>query len=333
MKKITKLKLLIMMIVFITLYLITNAFCYSDLNYKPKYGITTTRVNLRTFANTSSKIIKTLPKNTKLKMVGEANGFYIVELTNSQVGAVSKKYIKQSGTSLSGAAVYENLKKYRATVNVKKVIVRSGPSTSYNSYYQLVKGAEVEVIGRINNFSMIVSKNNLIGLIRSDLLTKVSTTQASTNSNQNNNNANNNTTVNNTPNISTINDNASLKNTLLNLINNARKNANLNPLSTDKSVSNAAQIKSDDMVKNNYFSHNSSTYGSPFKLMQDLGISYSTAGENIAGNSDIEKAFNSWMNSSTHKKNILSSSYNYVGIGITDSKTYGKIISVMFIGK
>lgn len=326
MKKITKFRLLIMMITFITLCLIKSVFGYSDLNYKPKYGITTARVNLRTFASTSSKVVKTLPKNTKLKMVGEANGFYIVELTNSQVGAVFKNYVEVSGSSLPNAAIYENLKKYRATVNVNKAIVRGGPSTSYSAYYQLVKGAEVEVIGRINNFSMIVSKNNLIGLIRSDLLTKVSTTQTSTNTNTN-------TTTNNTPSISTVDDNSTLKNELLSLINTARKNANLNSLSSDVSLSNAAQIKSDDMVKNNYFSHTSSTYGSPFKLMQDLGISYSSAGENIAGNSSVEKAFNSWMNSDTHKKNILSSNYNYVGIGITDSKTYGKIICVMFIQK
>lgn len=331
MKKITRLRLLLMMIVFITLCLITNVFGYCDINYKPKYGITTTRVNLRVFANTSSKIIKTLPKNTKLKMVGEVNGFYIVELTNSQVGAVSKKYVKQSGTSLPGAAVYENLKKYYATVNVKKVIVRSGPSTSYPSYYQLVKGAEVEVIGRIGNFSMIVSKNNLIGLIRTDLLTKTSTSTPSNSSNTANKNSN--LTTNNTPSISTVNDNISLKNELLTLINNARKGANLSALSYDKSLSDAAQIKSDDMVKNNYFSHTSKTYGSPFKLMQDLGISYNTAGENIAGNLSIQKAFDSWMNSETHKKNILSTSYNYIGIGITDSKTYGKIICVMFISK
>ena len=333
MKKITRLRLLIMMIVFITLCLITNVFGYSDTNYKPKYGITTARVNLRVFANTSSKIIKTLPINTKLKMVGEVNGFYIVELTNSQVGAVSKKYVKQSGTSLPNAAVYENLKKYYATVNVKKAIVRSGPSTSYNSYYQLVKDAQVEVIGRIGNFSMIVSKNNLIGLIRSDLLTKTGTTTTSNSSNNSTSNKSNNTTANNTPSISTVNDNIALKNELLTLINNARKEANLSALSSDKSLSDAAQIKSDDMVKNNYFSNTSKTYGSPFKLMQDLGISYNTAGENIAGNSSIQKAFDSWMNSDTHRKNILSTSYNYIGIGITDSKTYGKIICVMFISK
>ena len=87
------------------------------------------------------------------------------------------------------------------------------------------------------------------------------------------------------------------------------------------------------MVKNKYFSHTSPTYGTPFKLMQDLGISYNTAGENIAGNSDITKAFESWMNSDTHKKNILSTTYDYIGIGITKSKTYGYIISTLFTGK
>ncbi len=173
---------------------------------------------------------------------------------------------------------------------------------------------------------MIVSKNNLIGLIRSDLLTKTSVLTVQ-------NTPSSTSTPNNTPSISSVNQELSLKDTLLNLINSERKNASINILEKDTSLYDAAQIKSDDMVKNNYFSHTSPTYGSPFKLLQDLGISYNTAGENIAGNSDIKKAFESWMNSSTHKKNILSTTYNYIGIGITESKTYGYIISTIFIGK
>lgn len=330
MKKITNLKLLLMFIVVITFILISNIFGYSYSNYKPKYGVTTARVNFRRFANTeSSTIVKTLPINTKLKIVGETNGFYIVELTDSSVGAVASKYVKFEGTSLPNARIYENLKKYYATVNVSKAVVRSGPSTSYPMYYQLIKGATVEVIGRIDNFSMIVSKNNLIGLIRSDLLTKTSDSTSSNNVTLNNTNV----TQNNTPQIPSVNENTDLKNKLLNLINTERKSNNLKELQKDTSLYDAAQIKSDDMDKNNYFSHTSQTYGSPFELMRNLGISYKSAGENLAGNSDITAAFNSWMNSETHKKNILSASYNYIGIGITKNKNYGYLICTMFIGK
>lgn len=332
MKKITNTKLLLMFLIIITFILMSNIFGYSDSNYKPKYGITTARVNFRRFANTeSSTIIKTLPLNTKLKIMGETSGFYIVELTDSSVGAVASKYVKLEGNSLANAKIYENLKKYYATVNVNHTIVRGGPSTSYPIYYQLIKGATVEVIGRIDDFSMIVSKNNLIGMIRSDLLTTSSSIlNNTTNTTQN---INLSVTENNTPKINAINENITLKNELLDLINNTRKNNNLTELLKDDSLYNAAQIKSDDMNKNNYFSHTSNTYGTPFELMRDLGISYKSAGENIAGNSDITSAFNSWINSENHKKNILSSSYNYIGIGITKSNNYGYLICAMFIGK
>ena len=87
------------------------------------------------------------------------------------------------------------------------------------------------------------------------------------------------------------------------------------------------------MVKNNYFEHTSPNYGSPFEMMQNFGITYKTAGENIAGNSTIEGAFNSWISSDSHKQNILSSAYNYIGIGIYPSERYGYVIVVMFIRK
>ena len=87
------------------------------------------------------------------------------------------------------------------------------------------------------------------------------------------------------------------------------------------------------MVKNSYFSHTSPTYGSPFKMMKTYGVNYKVAGENIAGNPSLQDAVKAWLNSATHKQNILSNSYNYIGIGIEKSDTYGYVISTMFIGK
>lgn len=87
------------------------------------------------------------------------------------------------------------------------------------------------------------------------------------------------------------------------------------------------------MVNKKYFSHTSPTYGTPFAMMINNGVTYKTAGENIAGNPSIEGAFNAWMNSEGHKKNILSNNYNYIGIGIVKSDTYGYILVTMFIGR
>ncbi len=104
-------------------------------------------------------------------------------------------------------------------------------------------------------------------------------------------------------------------------------------LKVDEEVQRVARIKAEDMAKNNYFSHTSPTYGSPFNMLQSFKISYRTAGENIAGNSSNSGAVNAWMNSSGHKANILNSSFNYTGIGVVTSSKYGKIYVQMFIGK
>ena len=67
--------------------------------------------------------------------------------------------------------------------------------------------------------------------------------------------------------------------------------------------------------------------------MKSFGISYKTAGENIAGNSSNSGAVNAWMNSSGHTANILNGSYNYTGVGVVSSTKYGKIYVQLFISK
>jgi len=69
---------------------------------------------------------------------------------------------------------------------------------------------------------------------------------------------------------------------VVDLVNIERAKAGLNPLTLDSSISNVATKKSQDMIDDNYFSHNSPTYGSPFDMLKKFGISYKTAGENIA---------------------------------------------------
>ncbi|NLY43690.1 MAG: SH3 domain-containing protein [Clostridiaceae bacterium] len=120
---------------------------------------------------------------------------------------------------------------------------------------------------------------------------------------------------------------------MLDLINAKRAKAGVKPLQFDMKLMEVANLKAQDMVSKNYFSHTSPTYGSPFDMMKQFGISYKTAGENLAGNSSVEKAHTSLMNSEGHRKNILNANYNYIGIGIAESSRYGKIYVQMFIGK
>lgn len=117
------------------------------------------------------------------------------------------------------------------------------------------------------------------------------------------------------------------------LINKQRTNNGLAALKNDSEVQRVARIKAQDMVDNNYFSHTSPTYGSPFDMLKSFKISYETAGENIAGNSSNSSAVTAWMNSSGHKANILNSNFNYTGIGVVSSPKYGKMYVQLFIGK
>lgn len=103
------------------------------------------------------------------------------------------------------------------------------------------------------------------------------------------------------------------------LINEQRAANGLAPLTISSDLSVKARIKSRDMLENGYFDHNSPTYGSPFDLMKSLGITYRSAGENIAmGYRTAEAVVNAWMNSSGHRANILSTSYQSFGIGYVD---------------
>ena len=120
---------------------------------------------------------------------------------------------------------------------------------------------------------------------------------------------------------------------VFNLINKERQNNGLSALKVDSEVQRVARIKAEDLVNNNYFSHQSPTYLSPFDMLKNFKISYKTAGENIAGNSSNSSAVTAWMNSSGHRANILNGSFNYTGIGVVNGSKYGKIYVQMFIGK
>lgn len=120
---------------------------------------------------------------------------------------------------------------------------------------------------------------------------------------------------------------------MVNLVNEARRENGLKPLIVDTKLTELARLKSKDMIDNNYFSHNSPTYGSPFDMLKNFGVSYLSAGENIAGNQTVERAHESLMNSPGHRRNILSSDYTHIGIGIQDGGKYGTMFTQMFIKK
>jgi uncharacterized YkwD family protein len=120
---------------------------------------------------------------------------------------------------------------------------------------------------------------------------------------------------------------------MVQLVNQERTKQGLKPLIIDTELARVARIKSQDMADKNYFSHTSPTYGSPFEMMKKFGITYSTAGENIACNQSVAKAHDALMNSPGHRKNILSPDFTHIGIGIVQGGPCGKMFTQMFVGR
>ena len=118
---------------------------------------------------------------------------------------------------------------------------------------------------------------------------------------------------------------------VIRLVNEIRKQNGLNALTYDWELARVARYKSQDMKDNNYFSHTSPVYGSPFQMIKNFGISYRRAGENIAkGYATPQAVVNGWMNSSGHRANILNASYTHIGVGYVAGGNYW---TQMFIAK
>ena len=88
----------------------------------------------------------------------------------------------------------------------------------------------------------------------------------------------------------------------------------------------AAQAKADDMAKKGYFSHVSPD-GSPFwSWIQQAGYSYTYAGENLAINfSDSEDVIEAWLESPSHRANVLSNKFTEVGIAVAEGQYKGRL--------
>lgn len=115
------------------------------------------------------------------------------------------------------------------------------------------------------------------------------------------------------------------------LTNIERTKQGLAPFEIDTELSKVAREKSRDMAAQNYFAHESPTYGSPFDMMRSFNIDYRTAGENIAkGQETPEEVVQAWMNSEGHRANILNGNFTHIGVGFIEQ---GNHWTQQFIGK
>lgn len=203
-------------------------------------------------------------------------------------------------------------------VTATNLNVRSGPGTKYPMIATVPKNSYIRVFAGIGDWYVVQIEGDYIGAVSKKYVKAI---YPNSNSGSGSNS-----------NASTSSMNQDEKEVFA-LINAQRTQNGLSALKVNEEVQRVARIKAEDMVANNYFSHNSPIYGSPFDMLKSFKITYQTAGENIAANSSNQGAVTAWMNSSGHKANILNRNFNYTGIGVVNSSKYGKIYVQIFVGK
>ncbi|MGI6706363.1 MAG: CAP domain-containing protein [Clostridia bacterium] len=209
---------------------------------------------------------------------------------------------------------FETTKVKQVSVTAYTLNVRAGKGTQFPVIAQLHKGQVVDVIGKLGDWYVIHLSNDMVGAISGRYASPVNNTGSST--------------------VSSTGANLNHEQKkMLELVNSERTKRGLKPLVFDAELARVATIKAQDMVDNNYFSHTSPTYGSPFTMMKNFGIRYTYAGENLAGHNSVENAHTGLMNSDGHRANILNSNFTHIGIGVAKSPRYGYVFVQMFIGK
>ena len=121
---------------------------------------------------------------------------------------------------------------------------------------------------------------------------------------------------------------------VLYLINTIRAENGLGALTANQALNNIARSRSTDLLNRNYFSHYTPEGKTIFNFLKENGIGYSNAGENLAhsmpaGIGSPDAFMNAWMNSPSHKANILRGAYTQIGISVVDNGDR-KVLTTVF---
>lgn len=112
---------------------------------------------------------------------------------------------------------------------------------------------------------------------------------------------------------------------IISLTNASRQSFGLKPLAESASLDQAALAKAQDMLEHQYFAHNSPQGKTPWDFIRATGYQYLVAGENLAVNfTDAESVEQAWMDSPSHKANLLNKNYEEIGIGILSGQYQGR---------
>jgi uncharacterized protein YkwD len=120
-----------------------------------------------------------------------------------------------------------------------------------------------------------------------------------------------------------------MEQTSLALLNAERQSNGLAPLAMDSTLNLLARLKSQDMAANDYFAHESETYGKAADMLDAAGYQYAGVGENIAHHENVQTANAAFMSSSGHRANILGSQWTKAGVGVAlDDNGYPLITQI-----
>ena len=115
---------------------------------------------------------------------------------------------------------------------------------------------------------------------------------------------------------------------VVDLVNEERAKENLAPVSLNRTATDAAQVRAEEAKES--FSHTRPNGTRCFTALAEAGLDYAYAGENLAGRIKTpEKAVDAWMNSPSHRKNIMNPNYSQIGIGYVAEGNYW---SQFFVG-
>lgn len=267
---------------------------------------------------TTAKPVKKTPSNT----VNTKN-------TNTVNTKKTNDYVKPANNDVAKDTVLNSN-------NVQKIVYDSknncytlnGKVVAYGNVDLSELGSVEDILAKLNNNGFKVDTT-----ANANTANKNTSNKNTTNSNKTNNtNSNQNTTTNNTqkpsanPTTPSTNNNTTQNNSglsnyaneVLKLVNQERAKAGLSALTTNSSLTAAANKRAQETKQS--FSHTRPNGTSFSTVLKEYGISYRTSGENIAyGQRTPQEVVNGWMNSPGHRANILNANFNKIGIGVYES--------------
>lgn len=112
---------------------------------------------------------------------------------------------------------------------------------------------------------------------------------------------------------------------IIELTNEERKKAGLSEVVENEALAKAAQLKAENMFEENYWAHFAPSGKSPWDFILSSGYKFTYAGENLAKNFyTSEDVVRAWMNSPTHRDNLLNSKYHDIGIAVVEGNLNGQ---------